>query len=417
MGPKVVFRQEPVTDHPPPGLSFGVFTLPELQTLAQSLGVDLEVFLAKPHGLKVPAGSKKNPSHCNMARSSFSVSILAVHSHGHFHVILIRRQNPEGWHTDLEKDLMRDGKTLLQFFKTDLQPHLRSQRRSSVDFSDPRAMMCYGWCYYVTWYKGCCHKRSFVKDKKEGRCQPNPNVQMLGLKARHSLSSSLQRKYGDFLTSAAMESGWWVEVFFPGTSQMFPTKNPSCLHTPHFTSFTLAFDACQFVHRDRKNKGFTNILNLCDNGTVYHLGLANFSLEGCDLCDCLTVEYGNLNICSVFSQDLDHFVSRVEDPVAGGRVALLFYGHPLEENLHGQEGQIDLWRNVITIRDQVLSRMKKNGISSPAQLGRVEDEYNRLLSSCKNPDKASTEKGCLSLMAEMQKVKDKRDARKKTKKK
>ncbi len=410
--PQAWLMQVPSQDHPPPANHFGAFSMVGLQELAGRLGQDIGVFLARPHGAKVRKGDRKTKSHCVVPPPlTCAVTLLAVHCKGLFYIMLVLRDSL-GWKTELEAHLQAQGRTLLQFFQDDLKPCLQPQKRSTVDYSDPRALVSYGWCYFVSWYNGCCHKKSFVKDKKQGNCLTNPFPNMLGLKKKHSLSPSLLDMYRHFLKSIAFETGGWVECFLPGTTEIMPPSDSSCLQTPHFTSFTLAFDAKQFLHRDHRNVGFTNIINFCSAPTSYSLGLANYSLEGCTQCTSISVEYRNLTVCSVFSQDHDHFVDREENSVSpDGRVALLFYGHKLTETLHGQEDQIKLWKNVISVREQVLAGMVTAG-SGTLDLAKVRANFDKLLHSCKDPKSADTEKGCLDLLAEMKTVKEKRDARK-----
>ena len=352
----------------------------------------------------------KGSSHCRVASEGGTLVLVAVGCPPQtFFVVAILR--PVGnFGTSLEDELEARGERLIDFFHS-LRPHLLPQQRSTVDYSDGRALVSYGWCYFNTWFNGCTHKRAFFKDPEGGNCRPNLNPDLWGLKPRSTLPEAQKVAFQTLMTNLAHESGYWTHKHFPETVEAVPTLADSCRHTLHFSSFTLAFDAKQFTHRDKNNTGFTNIVNFSDPGTRYQLGLANFKLEGCSLCDNMTLDYGDSMVCSVFSQDHDHFVDREPLGEGGRRVAVLFYSHKLEEPLHGQESQIQYWRNVILHRNNVLERMEQEGFHSKADLQRVRKEFDHLLTSCKDPQKASTEEGCRQIMLEMRRVKALRDAR------
>ena len=406
--PKAIFHFGLSRDHPAPHLHFGSFKREDLAKLPLKWGGDIDFYAARPLPGQVPKGQAMKASHCRIPPTPSPFRVVVVKSGGLYFIIAVIRKKA-GWGTALEDQISRDGSTLVGFFEG-LRGQFKPQKRSSVDYSDGRAMLVYGWCYFSSWNNGCVHKKSFKKDWIGGQCSPNLDLQMLGLKTGHSLSDSLQEQFAEFCTVSASETGSWVENSLAGTTEVRPQASAHCTHTPHFTTFTLALDAKQFTHRDRHNQSFTNILNFCDPSSVYFLGLANYCLEDCHSCDSLALAYGDGDVCSVFSQDHDHFVDRIEGP--GRRVALLFYSHRLHEELHGQKGQIQFWKNVVRVREEVLARMQEEKAHSVGEIEAVRSQFRRLLLGVKDPDRASTEEGCLELMAEMSLVKQKRDLRK-----
>ncbi len=406
---KAIFHFKQCGDHPEPKLSFGSFLRSELEQLPGLWGGDVEFFALRPAGGTFRKGQAGKKGHCLVNPLNSPFGLLLVHSAHRFHVVAVLRGKCK-WNTALEKELSTKGETLIDFFHQ-LRTQLAPQRRGSVDYSDGKALLAYGWCYFSTWNQGCIHKKSFTKDKENGNCSLNLLPEMWGLKPGHSLTKNEKLKYRTFLKELAWETGFWVERHLPQTSQIRPAAAAQCTHSPHFTTFSLAFDAKQFTHRDVHNQSFTNILNFSDPGTTYYLGLANYCLEECDQsCGHMALGYKDSQVCSIFSQDHDHFVDRDENPQFGRRVALLFYSHNLKEEFHGQVNQILLWKNVITIRKVVLARMEREG-RSERERSSVKAKYNRLLLGVKHPCRAMSEAGCLELMSEMQSVKNKRDVR------
>ena len=392
-------------NHSPPKNHFGAFSRKQLSFLASNLGADVDVFLVEPLGKKVvEKGARPKVSHCFIPEQTAPFGALAVHRRGVYYLVLVWRRKTGGWNTPLEKQLVKNRKNLLRYFEECLRPQLQAQQRSTVDYSCGRAMISYGWCYFVSWFNGCCHKKSFRKDPLGGQCQLNPDPDSFGLKPGHTLETGLYQKHKEFLKHVALETGWWVQKNFPAATDLHPNAAPSCLHTPHFTSHAVALDAKQSVHRDRHNQGFTNVLNFCSPQVRYFLGLANYRLADCKSCHCLGVEYSSDSVFSLYSQDVDHFVDQLDPCVSGQRVALLFYGHGLREQVHGQEEQVELWKNVVRVREEVLARMRSEKVWSTLEMESVKEEYNKLLQGVKNSQDASTEEGCLKLMEDMRKT-------------
>lgn len=407
----LIFHNQPEVVDKCPALHFGCFSRDQLQLLPRQWKGDVRIFSMCPLSNKVPAGLAMKKSHCIIPPLNSGFGLAGVWFHGTFYVIAVLRRK-DFWNTALEKKLSEEGKTVVDFFEA-IKDNLREQKRSTVDSSDGKAFVCYGWCYYLSWFNGCVHKRSFDKDIESGNCLPNGDLDWWGLNPKNKLVGFKLDVYKQFLTFVAYETGMWIQEHLPGTTELLPPTSDSCRHTPHFTSFALALDAQQLTHRDIHNQGFTNIINLCDAGAHYYLGLANYRLAGCGCCDSVGVEYDNGTICSIFSQDHDHFVDRKAGPDIGRRIAVLYYSHRLTQSFHGQEEQIELWGKVTRIRDKVLSRMREEKAWHPSELAAVKKQYNHLLSSCKDPKKVSSEEDCILLMREMADVKRKRDSRRK----
>ena len=230
-----------------PEKHFGRFTQEGLRDLAVRLGEDIDIFTVHRKEPPDAVPTEGRTGHCVVRKMGSDVAIVATFVLGFYYVLAILRFGVKvpSWTPD------PSGQTVIDFLES-LRPHLQPQTRSVVDYSDGRALLSYGWCYYLKgWSGGCRFKRSFFKDKRKGHCRPRPNPEMYALRSNGaSVSPDDKSKFKTLVDEVAKESGNWIQHNFPETQEMKPTGiAESCLHTPHFTSFALSLDAKQFTHR------------------------------------------------------------------------------------------------------------------------------------------------------------------------